>query len=84
MKNKLLVNLYIPLLEKKYEVFLPVNKKISEIIYLIGTSLNDITDGYYVYRKNERLYNRNNGKEYNPSEIIKYTNIRNGTEIVFM
>ena len=31
MNNKVLVNLYIPFLEKKYEVFLPANKKIGEI-----------------------------------------------------
>lgn len=84
MNNKVLINLYIPFIEKKYEVFLPVNKKIGEITYLIGNALNEITGGYYIYKKNERLYNRQNGKEYNSNEILKYTNIRNGTELIFM
>lgn len=84
MNNKVLVNLYIPFLEKKYEVFLPANKKIGEIIYLIGKTLPDITGGYYEYKKVERLYNRLNGKEYQVNEIIKNTNIRNGTELIFM
>ena len=84
MENKVLINLYVPFLEKKYEVFLPVNKKIGDIIYLLAKALNDITGGYYVYRKNERLYNRLNGAEYTLGEIIKHTNIRNGTELVFM
>ena len=84
MNDKILINLYIPFLEKKYEVFIPANKKIGEIIYLIGNSLKDITNGYYIYKKNERLYNRTTGAEYNYDEIIKYTNIRNGTELIFM
>ena len=84
MNNKVLVNLYIPFLEKQYEVFLPVNKKIGEITYLIGISLNDITGGYYINNKKERLYSRVNGKEYNTNEMLKHTNIRNGTELVFM
>ena len=84
MNNKVLINLYIPFIERKYEVFLPVNKRIGEITYLIGTTLNEITGGYYIYKKNERLYNRQNGKEYNSNEILKYTNIRNGTELIFM
>ena len=84
MENKVLINLYIPLLEKKYELFLPVNKKVSEIIYLIGNSLTDITGGYYIYKKTERLYSRINGKEYNINEMIKNTNIRNGSELIFM
>lgn len=84
MQDKVLVNIYVPFIEKKYEVFLPAGKKISEITYLIGNSLNDITGGYYIYKKNERLYNRQTGKEYNSNEYLKYTSIRNGTELVFM
>ena len=84
MENKVLVNLYIPFLEKKYEVFLPVNKKVGEIVYLISKTLTDITGGYYVYKGEERIYNRLNGNEYNFNEILKYTGIRNGTDLVFM
>ena len=35
MNNKVLVNIYVPLLEKKYEVFLHANKKSGEIIILV-------------------------------------------------
>ena len=84
MENKVLVNLYVPFLEKKYEIFLPVNKKIGEIIYLLGKALNDITGGYYIYKQTEKIYNRWNGKEYQLNELIKHTNIRNGSELVFM
>lgn len=84
MKDKVLVNIYVPFIEKKYEVFLPAGKKIGEITYLIGNSLNDITGGYYIYNKTERLYNRQTGKEYNAGEYLKFTSIRNGTELVFM
>ena len=31
MKDKVLVNIYVPFIEKEYEVFLPAGKKISEI-----------------------------------------------------
>ena len=84
MENKVLINLYVPFLEKKYEIFLPVNKKIGEIIDLLGKNLIDISGGYYIYTKEERLYNRQTGKEYNINEIIKFTNIRNGTELIFI
>lgn len=84
MDNKVLVNIYIPFLEKKYEVFLPVNKKLGEITYLIAKALNEVTGGYYVYKGEERLYSRINGKEYNFNEILKHTNIRNGTDLIFM
>lgn len=84
MNEKVLINLYVPLLEKKYEIFLPANKTIGEIIYLIGISLKDITGGYYTYKGNERIYNRVNGVEYQFNELLKHTNIRNGVELIFM
>lgn len=84
MENKVLINLYIPFLEKKYELFLPANKTIGEIILMLAKSLPEITNGYYEYKGEERLYNRVNGTEYNVNELLKYTNIRNGTELIFM
>lgn len=84
MNNKVLITLYVPVLEKTYEVFLPANKKISEITYLLGKALVDISGGYYEFQENERLYNRENGKEYSSNELLKYTNIRNGTELIFL
>lgn len=84
MDNKVLVILYVPFLEKKYEVFLPACKRIGEITYLLGRGLIEVSGGYYEYKEIERLYNRMTGKEYLPNELLKYTNIRNGTELVFM
>ena len=84
MDNKVLVNLYVPFLEKQYEVFLPANKRIGEIIQLLGKALGDITGGYYIYQEVERIYNRQTGKEYSLQELLKYTNIRNGTELIFL
>lgn len=84
MENKVLVNLYIPFLEKKYEIFLPVSKTIGEIIYLLAKVLPEVTGGYYEYKGEERIYNRINGFEYNINELVKFTNIRNGSELIFM
>lgn len=84
MDNKVLVNLYVPFLEKKYEVFLPANKKIGEIIQLVGKNLTEVTGGYYIFQGVERLYNRETGTEYNVNELIKYSNIRNGGELIFI
>ena len=84
MNNKVLVNIYVPLLEKKYEVFLPANKKIGEIIILVGKALNEISGGYYQFKNTERLYNRINGREYPINQLLKYTSIRTSTELIFM
>lgn len=84
MDNKVLVTIIVPLIEKKYEVFLPANKKIGEIVTLLSKGLVEVSNGYYIITNKERLYNRVNGKEYNNDQILKNTDIRHGTWLVFM
>lgn len=84
MNDKVLVNLYVPLLEKKYEVFLPASKKIGTIIPLIGKALCELSAGHYVYLETENLYNRVTGNAYNLNDLLKFTDIRNGTDLVFI
>ncbi len=84
MDNKVLVTIIVPLIEKKYEVFLPANKKIGEIVSLLSKGLVEVSNGYYIITNKERLYNRLNGKEYNNNQILKNTDIRHGTWLVFM
>lgn len=84
MEDKILVTLVVPMIEKKYEVFLPANKKIGEIITLLSKGLTDVSNGYYIITNKEKLYNRVTGKEYNNNQILKNTDIIQGTWLVFM
>ena len=43
MKNKILIELEIPLIEKKYDLFIPVNKKVGTIKSLIEAELIELT-----------------------------------------
>ncbi len=80
MNNKVLVTLYVPLIEKKYELFLPVSRKIGEILVLLSRAISDS----YELRGDERLYNRITGQEYKFEELLKNTNIRNGSQLIFI
>lgn len=84
MDNKVLVTIIVPLIEKKYEVFLPANKKIGEIVTLLSKGLVEVSNGYYIITNKEKLYNRMTGKEYNNNQILKNTDIRHGTWLVLM
>lgn len=84
MDNKVLVKLFVPLIEKQYEVFLPVGKKIGDIVILLSKSLVEVSGNYYQITNNEELYNRITGKAYDDTQILKNTDIRNGTELIIM
>ena len=42
-RNKILICLYIPLIEKSYDLFIPINKKIGTIKKLIEEGLIELT-----------------------------------------
>ena len=82
--DKILVKLYVPTIEKIYDVWLPINKKVHTIIYLLTKAINDLNDGSFNSKNLPQLYDRLTAEKYDISLTIKETNIRNGTEIVLI
>lgn len=82
MKNKVLVKLIVPDIDITYDIFLPINKKVGEIILLITKSINEHEN--INLPNNKILYNRNTGKDYDINVLIKNTDIRNGTNLILL
>lgn len=81
--NRILVKLYVPLLEKKYDIWIPVNKSIYYCINAFLSGLDAINKIQYVYDENyPRLYNKETADVYNLDSIVIDTDIRNGTELI--
>jgi len=49
MKNKILIKLIVPVLMSEYEIFIPVNERITKIKELIINSLKDNTHNSTIY-----------------------------------
>lgn len=84
MKNKVLVELYVPTIDEIYNLYLPVNRKIGNIIALLNKSLTEVTNGEFVGNEYTMLYNRNTGEMYDVNVSLRETNIRNGSSIVLL
>ena len=82
--DKVLVRLYVPIIEEAYEVWIPSSKKISDIIILLSKGINEIKGGFYQPEEMPILYNRDTGKMYDFEMCVQDTNIKNGTEIVMV
>lgn len=84
MSNKVLVTLYVPHLEMKYDLYIPVNKRVYAIIDLIKKTIYELSNGEFNVRENYELYNLDNGKLYNMNDLIRNTDIRNNSRIVIV
>lgn len=82
MKNKVLVKLIVPDIDSTYDIFIPINKKVGEIVLLITKSINEHEN--ISLPDNKILYDRNTGKNYDINVLLKDTDIRNGTNLILL
>ncbi len=84
MNNKILIELIVPMLEEKYDVFIPSNKKVGNVIILLTKVINELSGGYAQESTHACLYNGITGLPYNVDDLIRHTDIRNGTKLILM
>ncbi len=82
--NKVLVRLYVPILEEEYDIWLPINKKIYKIVEMLEKPISELSGGYYKEFENSMLYDKISGKPYDMNLNAKENNIKNGTEMVLI
>ena len=84
MNNKVLIELEIPIIEKKYDLFIPINKKIGTIKKLIEDSLIELTDNAYISKPNSNFYSKDTGMIYDVNQTVRDTDLRNGSRIILI
>lgn len=84
MNNKLLVELIVPRLEEKFEIFIPINKRMFQVVKLIEKALNEITNGYYPIGNDSVIIDGESGNVYDMNIIVKETKMINGSKIILL
>ena len=69
--NKIIVKLYVPKIDKEYDVFIPTNKRISMVITLLVKAINELSNGSFNPSEMPMLYNKLNTKSYDINITIK-------------
>ncbi|MBR6690246.1 MAG: hypothetical protein IKL65_02830 [Bacilli bacterium] len=82
MKNKILINLIVPELMEEYELYIPVNERISKIKELIVNSLKDLSDNKFNPTRKYNLFDPDTGEIYDNEMIIRDLNIKNSKAII--
>ncbi len=84
MEYKVLVSINVPSLEVKYDVYIPVNRKVYSVINMFKASLFELSLGSFDMQKDYILYNALTGSVYNMNVLIRDTDIRNGSSIILL
>lgn len=84
MSNKVLIKLYVPMLDTYYDLFVPVNELMWKVNKLIVKSVSDLSGGNLSLDKNYVLINSETGKVYENNVVVLNTDIRNATNLLLI
>lgn len=84
MNNKILIELEIPIIEKKYDLFIPINKTIGTVKSLIEQGLSELTNEAYTPSDQTNLYSKESGEFYDINMIVRETDLKNGSRVILV
>ena len=84
MNNKILIELEIPLIEKRYDLFIPINKKVGTVKNLIENAIVGLTDSADVLKDDSNLFSKGTGEILDVNKTVRDTNLRNGSRIILI
>ena len=83
MNFRVYIILEIPILEKKYELLVPIDRRVHDLIDVLRVSIPELHANYYQQRT-PNLYNKSSGELYDMNQIIKNSNIKTGTRLLLV
>lgn len=84
MKNKINVDVIVPAINETYSLFIPINKKVGEIICLLNQAINELTEGIFPISNNLSLINLYTGDVYDINLLVKNNKILDGSKLVLL
>lgn len=82
--DKVLVEINIPMAEITYNVWLPTNRRIYNIINLLIKSIRELNNNCVSATAKPLLYDELTSEPYDINLTIKDTNIRNGSKLILI
>lgn len=84
MKNKINVDVLVPAINETYSLFIPVNKKVGEIICLLNQAINELTEGVFPISNSLSLIDLYTGDVYDINILVKNNGILDGSKLVLI
>ena len=83
MDFRVYIMLEVPILDEKYELLVPIDRRIHDLLDLLKENIKGLKDNYYKERK-PNIFNKSTGELYDMNLIIKDSNIKTGTRLILL
>jgi len=81
--DKLLVEVYVPAISAHYDVFIPRDARVHELLDLISTAIERLS-GSLFSRDSTALCDGETGRIYNNSIMVEEMNLQNGSRMMLI
>jgi len=82
--NKVLVEIILPAADQSFDVYIPLDSRMSEVLVLVSSLLSDLTDGKYKATPNAVLCDAASGIIFNINMAIAELGIKNGSKLMLI
>lgn len=82
--TKVLVNVYIPILNKSYDIFVPTQSQLFEVVELIKRAVTELSEGQFVSSRDTVIARRATGEILNINSTVFELSIGNGTKLMLI
>ncbi len=82
--NKIIVEIYIPIIGEAYDVFIPKNKKLYEVSQLLAKSISDLTGGMFVMSDDNVLCDLVTGQVLDINLSVSDLGLKNGSRLMLI
>jgi len=82
--EKVLINIFVPALNRTFEVFIPLRSPMHEVLELIKKAVTELSDGRMVMDESTTLCHREDGTIININLSVYELGIKNGSKLMLI
>ena len=84
MSKKALVEISVPAAAQKYDVYIPLESKMSEVVAMVAGALSDLSEGSYKATADAVLCDADTGIIYNVNMEVAELGIKTGSRLMLI
>lgn len=82
--DKVLIDIFLPAINRSFEVYIPLDSKFYEITPLVSKMLSELSNGLFISGDDSILYERKTGNILNINMSARHLNIKNGDNLMLL
>lgn len=84
MNNKALVEIFVPASNQKFDVYIPLESKMSEVVKMVSIAISELSEGKYKATDKAILCDVDTGIIYNVNVEVAELGIRTGSNLMLI